>query len=80
MPCNTQPVRSQHQHYVWCWSSGGHLIKTFATHELAEGQYSRRWGGRGNKGSLMPAGSNPVRIKSATATDKKITLVKYREG
>jgi hypothetical protein len=56
---------------------GGHLIKTLATQEFAAGQYSRRWDGRDNNGSLMPAGVYLVRIQSVTATDsKKITLVK----
>ncbi len=56
---------------------GGHLIKTLATQEFAAGQYSRRWDGRDNSGSLMPAGVYLVRIQSVTATDsQKITLVK----
>mgnify|MGYP002641682586 CR=1 FL=1 len=56
---------------------GGHLVKTLATQEFAAGHYSRRWDGRDNNGSLMPAGVYLVRIQSAAATDsKKITLVK----
>ena len=56
---------------------GGHLIKNLASQEFAGGQYSRRWDGRDNNGSLMPAGVYLVRLKGTTVTDsKKITLVK----
>ncbi len=56
---------------------GGRLIKNLATQEFEVGQYTRRWDGRDNGGSMMPAGVYLVRIQGVTSTDsKKITLVK----
>jgi len=56
---------------------GGRLIKSLTSQDFEVGQYTRRWDGRDNNGSMMPAGVYLVRIQGEAATDsKKITLVK----
>ncbi len=60
--------------------ASGRIVKTATLGEMAAGESSFVWDGRGNNGALLPAGSYRFAVQAASASGATVAATTYTTG